>query len=75
MPAQHQHLLKALEHCHLLNAGWDVVLRPPAARNVNGSTEKAARAVREESRRGGRKNVAKTVTLIKAQILLLRHQL
>jgi hypothetical protein len=49
------------------------LLRPPAARNVNGSTEKAARAVREESRRGGRKNVAKTVTLIKAQILLLRH--
>jgi hypothetical protein len=49
------------------------MLRPPAARNVNGSTEKAARAVREESRRGKRRNVAKTVTLIKAQILLLGH--
>ena len=38
------------------------MLRPPAARNVNGSTEKAARAVREESRRGGRKNGAKTIS-------------
>ena len=38
------------------------LLRPPAARNVNGSTEKAARAVREESRRGGRKNGAKTIS-------------
>jgi hypothetical protein len=38
------------------------VLRPPAARNVNGSTEKAARAVREESRQGGRKNGAKTIS-------------
>ena len=36
------------------------MLRPPAARNVNGSTEKATRAVREESRRGERRNGAKT---------------
>ena len=31
-----------------------------AARNMNGSTEKATRAVREESRRGERRNGAKT---------------
>ena len=36
------------------------MLRPPAARNMNGSTEKATRAVREESRRGERRNGAKT---------------
>jgi hypothetical protein len=36
------------------------MLRPPAARNMNGSTEKATRAVREESRRGERRNRAKT---------------
>jgi hypothetical protein len=36
------------------------VLRPPAARNMNGSTEKATRAVIEESRRGERRNGAKT---------------
>jgi hypothetical protein len=39
---------------------YRVVLRPPAARNMNGSTEKATRAVREESRRGERRNGAKT---------------
>jgi hypothetical protein len=37
-----------------------IVLRPPAACNMNGSTEKATRAVREESRRGERRNRAKT---------------
>jgi hypothetical protein len=36
------------------------MLWPPAARNMNGSTEKATRAVREESRRGERRNGAKT---------------
>jgi hypothetical protein len=36
------------------------MLRPPAARNMNGLTEKATRAVREESRRGERRNGAKT---------------
>jgi hypothetical protein len=36
------------------------MLRLPAARNMNGSTEKATRAVREESRRGERRNGAKT---------------
>jgi hypothetical protein len=37
-----------------------ILLRPPAARNMNRSTEKATRAVREESRRGERRNGAKT---------------
>jgi hypothetical protein len=36
------------------------VLRPPAAHNMNGLTEKATRAVREESRRGERRSAAKT---------------
>jgi hypothetical protein len=36
------------------------LLRPPAARNMNGSTDMATRAVREESRRGERRNGAKT---------------
>jgi hypothetical protein len=46
----HEKLLIPFEH----------LLRPPAARNMNGSTEKATRAVREESRRGERRNGAKT---------------
>jgi hypothetical protein len=79
----HQHHSSLIDSCmrtYISCAKQDTkveasLLRPPAARNVNGSTEKAARAVREESRRGKRRNVAKTVTLIKAQILLLRHQL
>ena len=37
-----------------------LLLRPPAAHNVNGSTDMATRAVREESRRGERRNGAKT---------------
>jgi hypothetical protein len=45
-----------------LDSGYENVLRPPAARNVNGSTEKAARAVREESRRGKRRNGAKAIS-------------
>jgi hypothetical protein len=36
------------------------VLWPPAARNMNGSTDMATRAVREESRWGERRNGAKT---------------
>ena len=36
------------------------VLRPPAARNVNGSTDIATRTVREESRQGKRRNGVKT---------------
>jgi hypothetical protein len=36
------------------------IIVEPAARNMNGSTEKATRAVREESRRGERRNGAKT---------------
>jgi hypothetical protein len=36
------------------------LLRPPAARNMNGSTDMATRAVREEFRRGERRNGAKT---------------
>jgi hypothetical protein len=46
-----------IRRCGLVGVG---VLRPPAARNVNGSTEKATRAVREESRQGERRNGAKT---------------
>jgi hypothetical protein len=42
------------------SAQTGLLLWPPAARNMNGSTEKATRAVREESRRGKRRNRAKT---------------
>ena len=45
-----------------MQQGGRILLWPSAARNVNGLTEKAARAVREEFRRGGRKNGAKTIS-------------
>jgi hypothetical protein len=52
-------LLASLCHSSGPSSGAKM-LRPPAARNMNGSTEKATRAVREESRLGERRNGAKT---------------
>jgi hypothetical protein len=53
--------------CLYLSFHWRIkfcnsftLLRLPAARNMNGSTDMATRAVREESRRGERRNGAKT---------------
>jgi hypothetical protein len=45
---------------HSLHRASRCLLRPPAACNVNGSTDMATQAVREESRQGERRNGAKT---------------
>jgi hypothetical protein len=58
-------LLYSFDVICILSKRWDfdngyVVLRLPAACNMNGSTDMATQAVREESRRGERRNGVKT---------------